>query len=186
MLEKFYEKTISREVIYDGKVVHLVVDEVTLPDGNLSKRELVLHQGAVGIYAITADQRLICVRQFRKALEKTIIEIPAGKIEKDEKDYELTARRELEEETGYQCDKMEKLTQFISSPGFSNEILYLYQATGLTKVEDPLPQDEDEFLEIIELTLAEALEKINTGEICDAKTMYAILYWQQQMMIKER
>lgn len=180
-MDKFEEKTTHREVIYKGKIIEVVVDDVLLPNGNVSKRELVFHNGAVGIIAVTSENKLILVRQFRKVLEKSILEIPAGKIELDELDPLETAKRELEEETGYQANHIKEITRFIASPGFCNEELVLYEATDLVKLENPLPLDEDEFLEIVELTLEEAKEKITTGEICDAKTIYAILYWETSM-----
>ncbi|MEG0254688.1 MAG: NUDIX hydrolase [Vagococcus sp.] len=178
MKEKFEEKTIKREMIYNGKIIDVVVDDVLLPNGGTSKRELVFHNGGVGILAITKEKKMIFVKQFRKVLEKSILEIPAGKIEKDETDPLKTAKRELEEETGYQCKKIEEIARFVPSPGFCNEMLYMYEAKELIKIDNPLPQDEDEFLELIELSLEEAKEKVATGEICDAKTMYAILYWE--------
>lgn len=179
MIENFKETTLQREVIYEGKIIQVCVDDVRLPNGELAKRELVFHQGAVGILAVTKEDRIVLVKQYRKPLDRIILEIPAGKIEKGETDPLLTATRELEEETYYQCDQLELIADFVTSPGFSNERLYLYQGTGLQRVENPLPRDEDEFLEIVELTLSEAKSEILAGNICDAKTMYAILYWEQ-------
>ena len=181
MTDKFAEITTNRETIYSGKIIDVVVDDVTLPNGKTAKRELVFHNGAVAIIAITDEGKLLLVRQFRKPLEKTILEIPAGKIEKDETDPFKTAQRELEEETGYQAAEMKEITRFIASPGFCNEELTIYEAKGLIKVDNPLPQDDDEFLEIVELSLDEAKEKVKTGEICDAKTMYAMLYWEMSL-----
>ncbi|MGX7025562.1 NUDIX hydrolase [Vagococcus hydrophili] len=180
MKDQFEEKTIKREILYEGKIIDVVLDDVLLPNGKTSKRELVFHNGAVAIIAITPENKMILVKQYRKAVEKSILEIPAGKIEKDETVPMETAKRELEEETGYQAKEIKEIAKFISSPGFSNEWLYLYEAKDLVKVENPLPQDEDEFLELMELSLDEAKEKIVTGEICDAKTLYAILYWEAQ------
>lgn len=182
MTDKFAEITTNREVIYEGAIIDVVRDDVLLPNGESAKRELVFHNGAVAIIAVTEENKLVLVRQFRKALEKSILEIPAGKIEKDETDPLETAKRELEEETGFQAKEMKEITRFIASPGFCNEELTLYEAKGLIKVENPLPQDDDEFLEILTLTLDEAKEKIKTGEICDAKTMYAMLYWEMNKL----
>ncbi|MGO3731904.1 MAG: NUDIX hydrolase [Vagococcus sp.] len=182
MVDKFKEITTHRESIYTGKIIDVVVDDVRLPNGKMSKRELVFHNGAVGILAITNEDKLVLVKQFRKPLEKSILEIPAGKIEKGEFSPIETAKRELEEETAYQSKTIKEIARFITSPGFSNEELILFEATGLTKVANPLPQDDDEFLELVELTLEDAKEKIAIGEICDSKTMYAILYWDLQTM----
>ena len=181
MKDKFEEVTTKRDVIFEGKIIDVVLDDVKLPNGEMSKRELVFHNGGVGILAITNENKIILVKQYRKALEKSILEIPAGKIEKNETDPLGTARRELEEETAYQAENFTEFSRFITSPGFSNEELVLYHATGLTKVDNPLPQDEDEFLEIVEYNLDEVKSKIATGEICDAKTLYAVLYWETVM-----
>lgn len=177
--EDFEEKTIERKEIFHGKIVDVFLDDVQLPNGGTAKRELVFHPGGVGIIAITEENKMMFVKQFRKPLEKVILEIPAGKIDPGEGRHpEETGSRELEEETGYRAKEMKKVGGMYLSPGFSNEMLYLYHAIGLEKVENPLPQDEDEVLELYELTLAEAKAAIADGTICDAKTMYAVTYWE--------
>lgn len=177
--EAFEEKTIKRETLFTGKIIEVALDEVALPMGGTAKRELVFHPGGVGIVAITPSEKMLFVRQFRKPLERVILEIPAGKIDPGEGSHpEVTGARELEEETGYRPQKMTKLASMYLSPGFANEMLHLYLAEGLEKVENPRAMDEDEVLEVYELTLDEALERMKTGEICDAKTIYAIQYWQ--------
>lgn len=179
MQEKdFEEKTLHRETIYDGKILKVVVDDVLLPNQQTSKREIVLHNGAVGILAITPDEKMIFVRQYRKALEKTLLEIPAGKIEKGEKEPLAVAKRELEEETDFQAENWTFMYDLIVAPGYSSEKIYLYKATGLTQAANPLEQDEDECLELSYLTLEEAKEAIVQGEIQDAKTICAIQYWE--------
>lgn len=172
------EKTIQSQTIFSGKIIRLQVDEVLLPNGKTSTREIVKHPGAVSVIAITNENKLVLVRQFRKPLEKTILELPAGKIEPGE-DPIACAWRELEEETGYKAERMEHLVSFYTSPGFANEYLYVYCAKGLTKGETH--PDQDEFVELVELTFAECLDRIRSGEICDAKTIVAIYYWQNQM-----
>ncbi len=177
--EAFEEKTIKRETLFTGKIIEVALDEVALPMGGTAKRELVFHPGGVGIVAITPEEKMLFVRQFRKPLERVILEIPAGKIDPGEGSHpEVTGARELEEETGYRPQKMNHLASMYLSPGFANEMLHLYLAEGLEKVENPRAMDEDEVLEVYELTLDEALERMKTGEICDAKTIYAIQYWQ--------
>lgn len=171
------EKTIKTEQIFSGKVVRLQVDEVLLPNGNTSKREIIKHPGAVAILAVTDEQKIVLVEQYRKALERTIVEIPAGKLEEGE-DPAVCARRELEEETSYTCEKLELLTSFYTSPGFANEIIHLYIATNLTKKLDAAPLDEDEFVRVLELTLNEAIQYVQEQKIYDAKTAYAIQYLQ--------
>ncbi len=179
-MKKFEEKTISSEQIFSGKVINLQVDEVELPNGKTSRREIIKHPGAVAVIAITPDQKLVMVEQYRKALEKSIIEIPAGKLEQGEEPA-LTARRELEEETGYECENLELILSFYTSPGFADEIVYLYEATGLTKKEQPAACDEDEFVEVLEITVEEAERYIKEQRIHDAKTAYAVQYMKMKM-----
>lgn len=177
--EAFEEKTVKRETLFSGKIIEVALDEVALPQGGTATRELVFHPGGVGIVAITPEEKMLFVRQFRKPLERVILEIPAGKIDPGEGSHpEITGARELEEETGYRPQKMTKLASMYLSPGFANEMLHLYLAEGLEKVENPRAMDEDEVIEVYELTLNEALERLQTGEICDAKTIYALQYWQ--------
>jgi len=174
-MKKFQETTIHTEKIYDGKIVQLQVDDVTLPNGKKSKRELIKHSGAVAVIPITQDNKILFVEQYRKPLEKPLIEIPAGKLEKDE-DPELAGIRELEEETGYTAKNLQLITSFYSSPGFADEIVYIYITNELEKLENPPKGDEDEFVEVHELTLDEAKQYVEELRIHDAKTNYAVLY----------
>lgn len=176
----FEEKTIKREQIFKGHVVELVVDQVRLPSGKESQRELILHRGAVGILAVTPNDEIILVEQYRKALESTLLEIPAGKLEETDQEPVDCARRELEEETGFKAGQMTHLYSLQGSPGFSNEVLHLYQGSELVKVANPLPQDEDELIKLHYLSFSEAVEAVATGKITDAKTIVAIQYWQLQ------
>ena len=171
----FTEKTISTEKIFDGKIISLQVDDVELPNGETSKRELVKHPGAVAVIPITDEGKIIFVKQYRKPLEKTLIEIPAGKIEPDEP-KERTALRELEEETGYTTDQLEYVTSFYTSPGFADEIMYLYYTDSLTELTEEIPGDDDEFIELLALTPEEAEDYMKNEQIHDAKTVYALLY----------
>ncbi|EMA6341446.1 NUDIX hydrolase [Bacillus cytotoxicus] len=173
------ERTVATEPVFDGKVIKVRVDEVVLPNGEMSKREIVNHPGAVAIIAITDEGKIVLVEQYRKALEKDIVEIPAGKLEPGEKP-EVTAVRELEEETGYVCDEMEFITSFYTSPGFADEILYVYKATGLKRKENKAALDEDEFVELMEVSLEEAISFVKSQRIHDAKTMFAVQYLQLQ------
>ncbi|MDQ0158547.1 NUDIX domain-containing protein [Alkalibacillus salilacus] len=174
-MSKFFEKTIHTESIYKGKVINVDVEDVELPDGQVSKRELVRHPGAVGILALTDEGRIVMVEQYRKALGKSIIEIPAGKLEEGE-EPKITANRELEEETGYQANQLDYLVSYYTSPGFADEIIYLYQATGLNLLEQRPDMDEDEFVDLIEVTVEEALDLVKMERIHDAKTIQAIYY----------
>ncbi|ASK63278.1 ADP-ribose pyrophosphatase [Virgibacillus phasianinus] len=174
-MKKFEEKTIQTEQIYNGKVIHLQVDEVTLPNGKTSKREIIKHQGAVAVIPITQDNKIVFVEQYRKPLEKSIVEIPAGKLEPGEIP-EVTAIRELEEETGYTTNELKFVTSFYTSPGFADEIMHIYMSDKLKPMEKKAALDDDEFIEILELTLDEAEKYMKENRIHDAKTNYAILY----------
>ncbi|WP_100010733.1 NUDIX hydrolase [Lentibacillus sediminis] len=174
-MKKFEEKTISTETIYQGKVIHLQVDEVTLPNGKTAKRELVKHPGAVAVIPITKDNKIVFVEQYRKPLEKSLIELPAGKL--DEGESPLTAAvRELEEETGYTTTQLTYIASFYTSPGFADELMHLYITDQIEPLEYPASADEDEFVEVLELTLDEAKQYVEGERIHDAKTNYAILY----------
>ena len=178
---EFEEKTISRKEIYKGPIFQLVQDQVELPEGKgRAQRDLIFHNGAVCVLAVTATNKIVLVKQYRKAIEKVSYEIPAGKLEIGENaDPEAAALRELEEETAY-SGKLRLLYDFYSAIGFCNERLRLYIASNLEKVENPRPQDEDETLELLEVSMDEALSLIYSGDICDAKTIMAIQYWQLQ------
>lgn len=180
-MSKFEEKTTHSERIYEGKIINLKVDEVLLPNGRSSKRELIEHPGAVALVAITVENKLVLVEQYRKALERNIIEIPAGKIEKGE-DPAYTAMRELEEETGYTAERLELIQSFSTSPGFADEVIHVYAAIGLKKSESGAVLDEDEFVELMEVTIEEAEEMMKDNRIYDAKTAFAVLWAKQQML----
>jgi ADP-ribose pyrophosphatase len=178
------EKTLHSEEIFSGKVISLYLEDVELPNGNHSKREIIKHPGAVAILAVTDDNKIVMVEQYRKALERTIVEIPAGKLEKGEEPA-LCARRELEEETGYVCESLELLTSFYTSPGFADEIVHVFLAKGLSKKENPAALDEDEFVNLEELTLAEAIQYVKDQKIYDAKTVYAVQFLQLQEALEK-
>ncbi|MCH7321145.1 NUDIX hydrolase [Solibacillus sp. MA9] len=178
-MNKFEERTIQSTPIFNGKVISLKVDDVTLPNGATSKREIINHPGAVAVIAITEDNKLLLVEQYRKALERSIIEIPAGKLEKGEMPI-MTARRELEEETGYTTDDLTFVQAFATSPGFADEIIHIYVAKNLTKLEVAAELDEDEFVELMEVTVQEAEAMVADERIYDAKTAFAILWMKLQ------
>ncbi|HEY4602569.1 MAG TPA: NUDIX hydrolase [Cerasibacillus sp.] len=182
-MRKFEEKTIKTEHIFQGKVVQLQVDDVELPNGQYSKREIIKHPGAVAVIAITPDKKIVFVEQYRKPLEKSLVEIPAGKLEPNEEPL-TTARRELEEETGYTTTDLTLVTSFYTSPGFADELMCIYLAKDLVRLEDPPKGDEDEFVEVIELTLDEAQQYVKEQRIHDAKTNYAVLYLESMGLLK--
>lgn len=178
-MKKFEETTITSQPIFKGRVISLKVDEVTLPNGETAKREIVNHPGAVAVIALTDDGKMLVVEQYRKALERSIIEIPAGKLEPGEKP-EVTARRELEEETGYACGELTYIQTFATSPGFADEVIHLYVARDLTLLEEAAALDEDEFVELMAVTVEEAEQMMADGRIYDAKTAFAVLWMKLQ------
>lgn len=168
----FFEKTLSSRKIFSGKVLDLRVDEVLLPNGKKSTREIVEHNGAVAIIAINENNEVVMVKQYRKPIESAILEIPAGKMESGE-DAETTAQRELMEEVGYCAGNMIHLLDFYTTPGFSNEKMHIFLATELKSKKRPA--DDDENIQITTMPLEEALKKAYNGEIKDAKTIIGLL-----------
>jgi ADP-ribose pyrophosphatase len=175
----FSEKTIETKEIFKGRIIKVRVDTVSLPDGGQSTREVVEHAGAVGIVAVDNENNIIMVRQYRKPVEGVLLEIPAGTMEKGEEPL-LCAQRELKEETGFTALHWEKILAYYSAPGFSDEYLHLYLASGLTGGEIEL--DGDEFVETVCLPLPEAFQMIFKGHIADGKSIIGIQYavgWRQ-------
>ncbi|AUO08329.1 ADP-ribose pyrophosphatase [Paenibacillus jamilae] len=168
------EKTVSTQPIFEGKVITVQVDTVELPDGSTGKREIVKHPGAVAVLALHEGKMLV-VDQYRQAMGRCEVEIPAGKLEQGEDPLEA-AGRELREETGYTAKSLKLLHSFYTSPGFADEIIHLYVAEDLERGE--MEPDEDEFLELYEVTLEEAHTLIREGRISDAKTILAVYAWQ--------
>jgi len=166
------EKTISSDRIYTGKVISLKVDTVEIDSKGYKKREIVEHPGAVGIVALTDDNKIVLIKQFRKPIEKAIWEIPAGKLEIGESPKEC-AIRELKEETGYIAKDIKLIHKFFTSAGFSNQKIYIFLATNLIKGEPNF--DDDEFIDKYEIDIDEAKNMIMKNEIEDAKTTIGIL-----------
>ena len=168
------ETTIKTDRVYSGKIINLRVDTVELPHQKYSKREIVEHPGGVAIIAVDSDGKIPIVKQFRKAAEDYLLEIPAGKLEHGEQPID-TAKRELLEETGYTADNLEKLTSFYSSPGFTNEIIHIFVAQNLTSGE--AKPDEDEYIEVEKYSIEELKQMIEDKEIKDSKSIIAILMY---------
>lgn len=157
--------------IYNGKVVTLNVDTVTLPNGVTVDLEMVRHPGASAMVPLKDDGTVVLIRQFRHAAGGFIYEIPAGKLSPGEAPLACAAR-ELEEEIGYRAGSFELLSSIFTAPGFTDEVIHVYKATGLTKGRQQL--DRDEVLEIVELPLNEAIGMIQSGAIRDAKTIVGL------------
>ncbi|MDF0132200.1 NUDIX hydrolase [Staphylococcus pseudintermedius] len=166
----FEEKTISKESIYKGKIIEVEKHKVSLPNNETAYREVVKHNGAVAICALTPDKQVILVKQYRKALEQELLEIPAGKLEPGE-DRESAAMRELEEETGYKAKKLTLIGEVYGTPGFSNEKISVYFADNL--VEGKVNLDEDEFVEKVLYSLDDVKKAVEARTIEDAKTFIA-------------
>ena len=167
------ERCIKSELIYDGQVVHLYVDQVELPDGKPGLREYVKHIGAVAVLPLTENEEVICVRQYRYAHGVVMTEIPAGKLDSRDEDHVEAALRELREETGAICQKLTYLGLFRSTPAILDEKIDLYLAEGLSFGERDL--DEDEFLNTVRIPLSTLVEDVMQGRIADGKTQVAIL-----------
>ena len=166
------EKTLERQPIFEGRGIKVHVDKVELPNGNTSTREIVNHPGGVGILALDQDNNVLTVTQYRYAYQQTLLEIPAGKLERGEDPY-FAAMRELKEETGASTEKLTSLGEVYPSPGFSDEIIRLYLAKNLTWGE--MQPDEDEFLDVERVPFHILVDRILSGEITDAKTCIAVL-----------
>lgn len=176
-MNQYEEKTIKTETLYQGHVVTLEKHTVELVNQKIAYREVIRHAGGVAILALVED-KMILVRQYRKAAEKHLYEIPAGKLDKKNEQLLDAAKRELEEETHYRAVQWKKLMQFYVTPGYCDEVIHLFLATDMQYVTDALPGDEDEFLDIEYKTLDQAKQMIETGEIMDAKTICAIQQWE--------
>ena len=160
------------EKIYSGRVVGLSLLDVTLPNGETGKRELIKHPGAVAIVALDEHGNVLLVKQYRIAADRIMREIPAGTLKPDEDPF-LCAERELQEETGYKPGKLERIGGIYPAPGYTTEYIHLFIATDLS--ESRLAMDDDEFIEVERLPLADAIALVDSGEIADAKSVAGLL-----------
>ncbi len=167
----FNEKTISSEIKYKGKILNLRIDTVESVNGE-STREIVEHSGGAVVLPLLPNKNVVMIRQFRKPLERDVLEIPAGKIEQGESPEE-TAFRELQEETGYMANNMTLLTKMYPSVGYSEELLYIYLATDLEPGETDFDENED--IDTYSYHIDDLYEMVMEGKIQDAKTQVAIL-----------
>ncbi|MFC1978716.1 NUDIX hydrolase [Chloroflexota bacterium] len=166
------EVTIESKLIYKGRIFNLRDDTVKLPNGRTTQREIIEHNDVVAIVALDESDNALLVKQYRKPVEKTLLEIPAGGVEPGE-DPNASALREMQEETGYLPKQLNKIGGVYASPGYCTEFLHLYLATDL--VPDKLSADDDEHIELVRVPLSEIPQLISSGEICDAKSVAALL-----------
>jgi ADP-ribose pyrophosphatase len=167
------EKQICREEIFHGVALHVVRDEILLPNGNHGVREISLHNGASAVIHVLADGRVIMERQYRYAHHRVMLEIPAGKLNHADEDPLQAAKRELHEETGAAASKYTYLGKVATCPALVDEVVYLYLAEGITLGEREL--DPDEFLDVEFIHIDKLYEMVMSGEIQDSKTQIAIL-----------
>ena len=165
-------ETLGSRPVFEGRIVNLSVDTVRLPNGNVFEMEMIRHPGAAVVLAVDADDRVLLVRQYRHATGGWLLEVPAGKLDRGEPP-EHCALRELEEETGYRAERLTPMGWIWTTPGFTDEKIWLFLAAGLSRSTQALQRDE--VLTVEQLPLEEAIEKAVLGQIRDAKSVCALL-----------
>ena len=169
---EYFEKTVDRKQIYQGNIIKVESVGVQLPNGKITTRDVVLHPGAAVVVPVSDGGEIYLVRQFRKPIDKVSLELPAGKLDEGE-DPEICALRELKEETGLTAARIQHLIDIHSTPGFSNEVLHMFLATGLK--EGDSCADDDEFITPEKYHISDLVKMIVNREITDAKTIIGIL-----------
>ncbi len=164
---------IDRELVYEGKIINMYKDTVKIPNGSVAQWDFIGHKGAAAVVPVTDDGKIILVRQYRNALDRYTVEIPAGGLENAEEPMKMCAARELEEETGYKSDNLEFLLSLRTTVAFCNEKIEVYLARNLVKTKQNL--DEDEYIDVEFYEVEELLKMIYSGEIEDSKTVASIL-----------
>jgi ADP-ribose pyrophosphatase len=179
MTEEQKPGLIERKPIHKGRIVDLSMDTVRFPNGKTGELEMIRHSGASAVLPVLSDldaddPQILLIRQYRYASGGYLLEVPAGRPDQEGEDWEVCARRELQEETGLTAEKLIPLTAIYTTPGFTDEKIHLFLALGLKNGQNAL--DEDEFLETVTLPMSEALRMVRDGEITDAKTICTLLY----------
>jgi ADP-ribose pyrophosphatase len=174
VVSHFNEETLAQNMIHHGKIIQLMSNTVRLPNQKNTTRDVVIHPGAVALLPVY-DNNIILVRQYRYAIQQVTLELPAGTLRESENPEEC-AHRELMEETGYSANRLEKLFECYLAPGYSSEHVTMFLATDLSEQRQDL--DEDEFIQVVIVTLPEAIELIHRNKIMDTKTIAGILYFK--------
>ncbi len=182
MDEDLIEKELTSEAVFDGVLLHVRKDTVELPNGHEATREWIKHPGASSVIPVLPDGKLLFVRQYRYPIRQVTLEVPAGKLDAPDEDPLYCAERELSEETGYTAGKIRKLTTIATTVGFSNEKIHLYAAEDLKPGKQHT--DPDEFINLVEVSLEEALEMVRDGRIVDAKSVVSVLMLAQERAAK--
>lgn len=176
---KMKEEVIDSKTVYHGHILDVELQHVKTPAGTVAPREIVHHAPAVALLVLDPDGKMVVERQWRQAVGKVTLEIPAGKVDsRDAKSADHAAVRELNEETRLKAGQLKKLSSFYTSTGCMDEYMTLYLATDVSPVDHQLPQDDDEEIELLHLSLPQAMKMVEDGEIEDAKTVMAIYYWR--------
>lgn len=174
---KLQEKTITSKKVYECFFMKLYEDKVLLPNNEESNRIYIKHDGASAVLPITREGKIVLIKQFRYPVDQVMIEIPAGKKDEPGEDGLLCASRELEEETGYRSNNIVKFQDLFNCVGYSNEMIELFIAYDCEKVEHPKSGDDDEFIELLEVTKTEAKSLLKQGKITDAKTLITLQHY---------
>lgn len=173
-------KRVKRELVRKGAIVDMYTDYIEMPDGRMAEWDYIEHRkGAAAVLPVLPDGKIVMIKQYRNALDRITLEVPAGSRDSVTEDTAVCAKRELEEETGYKCGKLEKILSLKTTVAFCNEFIDVYLATELTPGKQNLDEDED--IDIVICELSELCEKIYAGEIQDAKTVAAILAYANQV-----
>ncbi|MFZ7134010.1 MAG: NUDIX domain-containing protein [Eubacteriales bacterium] len=168
---KYAEKTLESHEIFQGKILKLKVEKVLLPNGSVSQREIINHSGASAVVAVNGNH-IVFVKQYRKPIDMELLELPAGKLDEGESS-ETCAKRELQEETGYIANNLIHLGSIFTTPAFSNEIIHIFLTNDMSKGE--INRDQDEFMDIQEISIEEVYQMIHSGKIHDAKTLSGLM-----------